>query len=162
MADLVESTHDIATFDEDDGNVDVLVLPGHDVIIPYEMDPESEPLPRDGLLLESVGGAYRRFQAPGPGFPDVEADVEKRRWFFRFRDVPHGAYRVSVFIEGTWSELILDLVVRRAGVFAGGKKLDGKKPASGSAPAAELEPAPAVELSPGDGGIADQVEPVAR
>jgi hypothetical protein len=156
MADLIETTHDVATFDEDDGNVNVLVLPGHDVIVPVEMDPDGDPLQDDGIALDSIGGAYRRFLRPGG--PDVEADLEKRRWFYRFRDVPYGVYRVALHVGETWTYLLTDLIVRREGVFAGGKKLGAQKPADAAAPSAELEPASEPVLKEGETGIADQVE----
>lgn len=158
MADLVETTHDVATFDEGDGNVNVLVLPGHDLIVPVEMDPDGDPLQDDGASLDSVGGAYSRFLRPGG--PDVEADVEKRLWYYRFRDVPHGVYRVSLHVGESWTYLFTDLVVRREGVHALNKKLSEQKPTDGAAPAAELEPEPEPALEDGETGVADQVEPL--
>lgn len=158
MAELVETSHDVATFDEGDGNVNVLVLPGHDVIVPVEMDPDGDPLQDDGASLDSVGGAYQRFLHPGGA--DVEADQAKRLWYYRFRDVPYGVYRVSLHVGETWTYLFTDLVVRREGVFAGNKKLGAEKPKDGAAPSAELEPAPEPDLKEGETGIADQLEPL--
>lgn len=153
---MIESTHDVATFDEDDGNIQVLILAGHDVIVPVELDAENDPLQDDWVSLRSVGGAYEAFLQPG--MPDVEADVPNRRWYFRFRDVPFGAYRVELLVGEAWTELIPDLVVRREGVFAGGKKLGAAKPTEQVAPAAEVEPAPEPELEDGAAGFAEQQE----
>lgn len=158
---VVEEIRNVATCDSDEKIASTLVLGLRDVIIPLEMDVDGDPLQDDEVRLASVGGVVERVLHASS--EDVEPDREARLLYYRFRDVPYGAYRVSVRIAEEWTDVFHDLVVRKEGVFCGEMKLDGSKPKNQiSAPLlpVEQEGEDAPERFEELRGFVDQIEPL--
>lgn len=117
--------------------VNTLVVPTRDVIVTVERDQRSDPEQADTLVLRSAGGAWESQEAR-PGGAGAHVDEGTRRIVYRFADVPHGAYRVSVDVGDGPRDVVHDLVVRRAGVFAGDRKLGSEPPRDELAPEIEV------------------------
>jgi hypothetical protein len=136
-----------------------LMVPSRDVVIALERDEVGDPHQSDRVRLRSVGGAFQI----GPleiGGPGVRVNPDTQRVLCTFRDVPYGAYRVSVDVGDGEKDLILDLVVRQKGVFLGSKKLGSKEP---DAPLPAEIPVQHEPLAPQEAeGPRDQVEPFQR
>ncbi|MBJ6760621.1 hypothetical protein JGU66_07585 [Myxococcaceae bacterium JPH2] len=137
---MEEEQRDVATFNTGDVAVNTLKVALRDVIVPIEMDLEDDALQDDEVRLTSLGGAMERVLSRNS--PDVEADRQERRLYFRFRAVPLGAYRVCVRIAGEWTAVFRDLVVRGEGAFSGGMRLDTQRPRTELAPPVEVAAEP--------------------
>ncbi len=118
--------------------VNTLVVPTRDVIITLERDRFSDPKQADKLVLRSAGDAWKSEPVqPGQGVGAHE-DAATGRFVCRFADVPHGAYRVVVDVGDGPKEIIYDIVVRQAGVFAGDTRLGSAPPSGRLAPEIEV------------------------
>ena len=158
---MSEEIREVATFDSGEENVNTLVLGLRDVVVPVEMDVDGDPLQDDQVRLTGIGGAVERVLSSSS--EDVVPDREARLLYYQFRDIPYGAYRVSVRVAEVWTDLFRDVVVRKEGAFCGGKKLDGGKPTDPiplpEAPV-EQEDEVAEEWHEEAGRFVDQIEPL--
>ncbi len=107
-----------------------LVIPGHDVVIPVELDLDGDPFQDDEVRISAELGGYERVLRSSD--PSVTRAPEAAWLLYRFERVPYGVYRVSVRVAGRWMLLHLGLVVRRRGVFMGDRELTTELPASPS------------------------------
>ncbi len=160
-----QTFYDVATSLTDDEYVNTIVVPTRDVIVTLERDEDGDPEQADEVFLRSLGTPERSVVI-GPlkrGDADVREDEKTGRLVYTFRNVPFGAWRVAVNVGDdekgrSAKELILDLVVRKQGVFAGAKKLGPKPPAAPIAPPVVREEEPQPEASAAALGTADQIE----
>lgn len=136
----LDDVYDVMLGGPGDEALNTLVLPELDVVVPLERDLDNNPLQDDEIVLTSIDGSMEHVLYSSD--PDVEADEENRLLFYRFRFVPLGAYRVSVRIAGSLYVVIPDLLVRREGVFMGGKKLPQQRSGEKMAPPVEPEAEP--------------------
>lgn len=118
--------------------INTLVVPTRDVIVTVERDALSDPQQGDALVLRAAGGGWQSQEARPHG-DGAHVDEETKRIVYRFADVPHGAYRVSVDVGDGPKDIVHDLVVRQAGVFAGDRKLGNKPPKEKLAAEIEIE-----------------------
>lgn len=104
-----------------------LVLSGVDLEVPLEMDLDADPLHDDEIRLLSEDGAYEAVLCANE--PDVQTDLDKNLYIYRFRSVPPGLYRIQVRTSDQgWATVITDVVVGRKGVRIGETELEDKDP----------------------------------
>ncbi len=161
-----QTFYDVAVSLTTDTTVNTIVVPNREIVVTLERDENGDPDQADEVFLRSLGTPQRSVVI-GPlkrGDADVHEDEKTRRLVYTFRNVPHGAYRVAVNVGGadeqgrSDNELILDLVVRKEGVFAGSKKLSAKLPTAPIAPPVVPPPEEEPETSAEALGTADQIE----
>lgn len=105
-----------------------LVLSGIDVVVPLEVDLETDPNPHDEIRLKSKDGLYEAHLKPGD--PAVTQDGDNPLLLFTFRDVLPGIYAVEVFIGKKWYQIMGDLHISRKGAFFQGQSFE--EPSDGS------------------------------
>lgn len=132
-----EDTFDVMLGSVGDSAFNTLVLSGVDVVVPLELDADEDPLQDDEVLLRSVDGYYEQVLTWND--PDVARDEAHRLLHYRFRLVPPGVYNVLVRVAGESTEVLNGLIVRRDGVYIGGKRLATER----SGPALAPPPPPA-------------------
>lgn len=118
--------YDVMLGNPGDDAFNVLVLGGIDVVVPLERDLDDDPLQDDEITLKSVDGTWE--QTVLSGSEDVEEDDEAGVLYYRFRLVPPGIYSVFVNVAGEPAEVVRGLIVRREGVFVGGRRLRDARP----------------------------------
>lgn len=131
---------DVALGNPGESDYNTLVLSGVDITVPLEMDLDDDPLQDDEIRLRSVDGFFQKILKASDA--DVTPTPGSRLLMYRFRDVPPGAYRISVRVAGTWSDVLTGLVVTRDGVFHGKKKLGTEPEQVKLGPAPEEAPPP--------------------
>jgi hypothetical protein len=149
----MEDVRDVMVGAPGDKAGNVLVLGGVDVVIPLDMDLDSDPLQDDEVWLRRPDGSV--VQVLYSSDPDVERNEEQRLFFYGFRDVPYGIYTVSVKVADQLYDAIRGLVVCKDGVFINGEKLSNEWKAPPPSPAPAPAPDPAPE-APGDPAAALQ------
>ena len=127
-----------------DAQFNTVILSGIDLEVPLEMDLDADPLHDDEVRLLSEDGAYEAVLCASE--PDVQADLEKNLYIYRFRAVPPGLYRIQVRTsDQKWATVITDIVVGKKGARIGETDLEDKDPdkipPSPPAPAAPEPPA---------------------
>lgn len=118
--------HDVSLGNEGEADFNTVVLDGANVVLPLEMDIDGDPLQDDTVSLRSVHGLYERTLTAR--HPDVIADEDNRLFYYQFRHVPAGLYRLAARIGSKWVTVTRDILVSREGVFVGGKKLPDEPP----------------------------------
>jgi hypothetical protein len=103
-----------------------IVLSGIDLVVPLELDLDSDPLHDDEIRLKSETSAFERILLSSD--PNATPDPDKHLLLYRFRVVPPGIYRISVKVGETWSDLVVGLVVSKKGAYLGDKRLDDGDP----------------------------------
>lgn len=119
-------TADVALGNLGESDHNTLVLTGIDLVVPLEMDLDGDPLQDDELRLSSEHGFFE--QTLSARDAEVAVDSDNRLLLYRFRDVPPGAYRLSVNVAGTFHPLLRSIVVAREGAFVGSTLLNSTLP----------------------------------
>jgi hypothetical protein len=110
-----------------DAQLNTVILSGIDLEVPLEMDLDADPLHDDEVRLLSEDGAYEAVLCASE--PDVQADLEKNLYIYRFRSVPPGLYRIQVKTsDQAWATVITDIVVGKKGARIGDTELEDKDP----------------------------------
>jgi hypothetical protein len=133
--------HEVSLGNEGEKDYNTIVVGGADLVLPVEMDLDGDPLQDDVVSLRSVHGLYE--QTLSSRDPDVTPDADQRLFYYRFRHVPAGLYRLAARIRSSWVTVTRDILVSKAGVFVGDKQLTADKP---TFKAAEPEPEPEDEI----------------
>jgi len=113
--------HSVALFNRGEKEVNTIVLPGMELVIPLEEDMDCDPLQDDEIRLTGAGGGYERVVKSSD--PEAVPNHEERLIYYHFPDVPPGIYQLSVRIGGHWVPLANDLIVTPKGAFLGREKL---------------------------------------
>jgi hypothetical protein len=114
-----QATYDVALFNRGETTHNTIVLGGVDVLIPIELDVDSDPFQDDAVCLESISGAWSDVRLCTD--PEVLVSRDKRHLYFPFFDVPSGVYRVEIRIGEVWTPVMSGLIVSQ-----GEAKLDGQ------------------------------------
>lgn len=126
---------DVAVFEGGDRHTNTIVLRGADIIVPLSRDLDDDPLQDDEVRLQREDGHFERVVRSSDVDVEPHGDTEL---LYHFRDVPPGLYRVSVRVAGQWADVIVDLIVRRGGVFCNGERVE-QGPAAAPSPATDDE-----------------------
>jgi len=96
---------DIALGNPGEKDHNTIVLSGIDLVVPLELDLDSDPLHDDEIRLKSETGGFERILLSSD--PNVTPDPDKHILLYRFRVVPPGIYRLSVKVgercRNSWS-----------------------------------------------------------
>src|SRR5262245_28118198 len=114
-------TFPAALFNTGETELNTIVLPGMELVIPLEEDLDRDPFQDDEIRLMDLGGAYERVVKSSD--PEAVPKREERLIYYHFSEVPAGIYRLSVRIGGQWVDLANGLVVTPKGAFLGKQKL---------------------------------------
>jgi hypothetical protein len=153
---------DVTLGTSEDGMSNAVVVSGVDLDVPLEADLISDPLHRDEVLLEASDGTIRVLTVDDP---DVRLDLDKKLYFYRFRNIPPGVYSLYVrnSVQGGWASIATALRIDRKGVSFGGKQLTDAPPPAippeqpeagdpGADEPAEAKPADTSDELPDDNG----------
>ncbi|MBI2687964.1 MAG: hypothetical protein HYX27_16775 [Acidobacteria bacterium] len=119
--------YSVALFNKGEEDVNTIVLPGTEIIIPLEEDVDCDPFQDDEIrLMDLCGEGYERIVKSSD--PEAVPNHDERLIYYHFTDVPAGLYRLSVRIGGHWVDLASDLIVTPKGAFLGKDKLGKSAP----------------------------------
>ena len=118
----------LAPFNPGEQGYNTLVLSGIDVVVPLEVDLETDPNSADEIRLKSRDGLLEAQLKAGD--PDVTQDGENPLLLYRFRDVTPGIYCVELLIGKKWYQILGELHISRKGAFVQGQSFE--EPSDGS------------------------------